>query len=75
MKDFIVNLFNELCKGNGSVVNDSNINVLNKNFQSLFQRKGYMVTTVTVTEMLDRVSQSQSTNVLPIKQWFATDKA
>lgn len=30
MKDFIVNLFNELCKGNGSVVNDSNINVLNK---------------------------------------------
>ena len=29
-KNFIINFFNELCKGNGSVVNDSNINVLNK---------------------------------------------
>ena len=30
MKDFIVNFFNELCLGNGSVINDSNISRLNE---------------------------------------------
>ena len=29
-KEFVINLFNELCLGNGSVINDSNINRLNK---------------------------------------------
>ena len=33
-----------------------------------------MVTTVTVTEMRDRVSQSQSKSLLPTKHKFATDK-
>ena len=30
MKEFITKFFNELCCGNGSVINDSNIKELNK---------------------------------------------
>ena len=37
-KNWIKNLFNELCLGNGSMINDSNINILNKIALDIYEK-------------------------------------
>lgn len=38
MKKFIIDLFNELCLGNGSVINDSNINKMNEIAMDIYNK-------------------------------------